>query len=217
MSNFYNDEYTSGFRLGDVIGGFTGVSPKFDSTLGSNGLFNFSIDFSHPEYFVVLTPCCSIKETTAMIVPLETLSGNFLASQYIRDDLLLTNRKMSKREAIGSFAFEMKYKSAEEKLDVDMMPKQYEFLEIFIYDDNNLLNEYSITKRIKEQNIELKTRCRMINFKKVMFVTWANFERNKECTKVLELSPYARHELRLKLENFYSRVPDEDKPFLPEI
>jgi len=213
---FYTEQISESYRLGDIVCGFTNISPRFEKSTNENGLYQYTVTHSIPRFFSILTPCCSIEKSLALIVAIEKVDNNFLVSQYLRDDLLHVNEKMSKREALGSFVFEKVYNTEDKRNEADSKPREYEFADKFVYEENDIFDEYEIRRQIEDQQIIRSVKYKMINFKKAFSVEWEMFNRNTACIKVLELSPYGRKLLRDKINHFFGRVPDEDVPFLPE-
>lgn len=215
---FYADNISETFRMGDVLKGFSEVLPIYNSPNKSNLYeFELNIKITQNEYYVILTPCCSIEQSEVVIVPLRKIDDKFLLSEYITKNFLIINRPMKRREMIGEIGFNKL--SPEEQLEIENIHAQYEYLDKFIYGGHALLPEYEISrKRGKDDIIKIKTNNYMISFKDFIKIKSSIFNReNKNCVKYFELSPIARNDLRNKLSYFYSRIPSEDQPFLPQI
>lgn len=208
---FYSEDLSKSYRMGDIIENFYEVIPYYDKNS------YFSIKLIAPAKFVILTPCCSIEKQEAIIVPLKKINEHFIVSEFLRENLLLINTPISKEEVLGKEAYDNALKnisSEEEKILFTNIQKRYEFCDSFIFDEHSMLEEYLIERKRKDNIISKKTRCYMISFKDAMKVQSLVFERGQPCNKILELSPQTRDILRKKLSSFYSRIPDEDKPYI---
>lgn len=198
--------------MGDIIEDFHEVIPHYDKNN------EFSIKISNIEMFVILTPCCSIEHKEAIIVPLKKINEKLIVSEFLRDNLLLVNMPINKKISMGEQAYNktLEKMPLEEQILFRNINVSYEFCDYFVFDGNDKFKEYSLErKRGKDDIISITTRCHMISFKDAMRVNSSIFERNGTCNKILELTPVTRKTLRDKLVFFYSRVPDEDKIYLP--
>jgi hypothetical protein len=106
---------------------------------------------------------------------------------------------MTKKEALGPERW------AELTEPKDVIGTEYAVNHNFIYQYHDLLPEYELS--YKSQNpISLNTY--MIDFRIVYKV---EYNKNYEGTKLLQLSISSRNDLRNKMANFFSRIPEEDK------
>jgi len=210
---FYSESFSSAYRMGDIISGYTEIVPVYTQTRASYE-FDLSISIIPSDMFVILTPCCSIENKTVNIAPLKKLDSRFLSSDQLILDFTIINMPISKRIALGEAAFSKL--PEHEKLELENAPLGYEYIDKFVYDDHSCLKTYKLEKkRSKEELISVATGKYMISFKDVVKIQSILFERhNENCAKVAELTAMARSKLRDKLTYYYSRIPDEDQPYL---
>ena len=210
---FYSGSFSEFYRLGDIVSGYTEIIPKYSSNKSNSGL-SLSISIAPNDLFIILTPCCSIEKRVVNIAPLKCLDSNFLSSDRLIEDFLLINQPISKRVALGELIFSKL--SDEDKLAYENAPITYEYIDKFIYDDHFLLKKYELTKkRGKDDTITTHTGKYMVSFKDTMKIESELFDRDKcNCVKVAELAAISRDRLREKISFFYSRIPEEDRPFL---
>lgn len=210
--NFYSNDLSNFFRLGDVIQGFTRVIPKF--TQNGTDKMDLNIELVHHDLFVILSPCCSIEDKEAHIVPLKQISDTFLKSNYTANDFSIINNPMSRKEVIGDLNF--KNVQPDKQIEFENAPKTFEFVDKFVFAGHDLLDKYTIVLKRKNVIIESKeTNSYIISFKDMIKVKYSQFDREaKDCKKLLELTPFARNVLRDKMVHFFSRIPDEDKEYL---
>jgi len=211
---FYTDRISKAFRMGDIIKGYSEILPIYNTNTSSSDSFEINLKIISHDYFVILTPCCSIEQKEAIIVPLRKINSNLLMSQYILENFLIINRPMKRREAMGDKTFASL--SPEEQIEMENAPPAYEYLDKFIYNEHDIFNSYEIyKKRARDDEVRIVTNKYMICFKDAMKISCNLFERNNtNCRKILELSPLSRADLRNKLGKFYSRPAEEDKEFL---
>ena len=163
-----------------------------------------------PTYSVVLTPCCSIGESTISLTPLIKVRSDFFKNPYFLEDLTRINRRMKPQQAKppdewGNFTPEEKQRRLAEGIN-------YALLELFIYEEHELFKTYLLRKQ--------EVRYYMIDFKNIHTIKCAMIKRPEKVkpedaplieSKVLQLSIQARSELRDKIAYYYSRLPEEDK------
>ena len=210
---FYSDSFSEAYRMGDIVSGYTEIIPVYSKNKENNKL-NLSISIVSSDFFVILTPCCSIENEIVNIVPLRKLDSKFLSSSQLIADFLLINQPIPKRSAIGDLAFSRL--TPHEQLEVENALPEYAYIDKFIYDNTPYMIEYELTKkRGKNDEVTVTTGKYMISFKDAVKIQSSLFERSRGVyAKVAELTPHSRQELRDKLSYYYSRVPEEDQPFL---
>jgi len=210
---FYSDSFSKAYRMGDIISGYTEIVPVYVPNKADNKL-DLSISIVPSVLFVILTPCCSIESKVVNIAPLKELEPKFLSSDQLIANFLLINQPISKLSAVGEVAFSKL--SEGEKLEFENAIPSYAYFDKFIYDDHSRLKEYPMEKkRGKDDVIKITTGKYMISFKNVVKIQSELFDRsNKNCEKIAELTPSSRQILRNKLVYYYSRIPEEDQPFL---
>lgn len=200
---YQSDNQDVNLRFGDVISGFQFLSLIFDDLPSKPNEFNLQI--THKEYFVILTPCCSIEDGILVITPLEELRINFFENPYYVQDFTRINRIASVKDILPEKAWDQM--PEEERLIKLAQEPDYPFIELFVYSDHPLLPRYSI----KKKSFVIETGYYMINFKNILKINSKVFNRPVKYPKILELTIHTREELRKKIANYYLRVPQEDK------
>ncbi|MBM2813961.1 MAG: hypothetical protein HW421_723 [Ignavibacteria bacterium] len=209
---FYEKIPDKVLRFGDVVRGFILTNPTIkEPILPNKGInHNYKIDIEHPNFSVILTPCCSIGDGMITISPLIQIRSDFFKNSYFVKDFTNINRKMSSEQAItteewNNFSIDEKIKRNEEGIT-------FALRNLFIYQDNEIFHEYTLRGRdIKYYMIDFrnsyKINCDKIKRpEKLKTVDGIVME-----SKVLQLSIDARKELREKIADYYSRIPIEDK------
>ena len=203
---FYLISSEATYRFGDVIQGYALAETEINQP---TSLTDYSISVQHPQYSVILTPCCSIENQTILLSPLIQLKQSFFNNPFFVEDFTRINRKMPVEKMVPPAAWpKIPLKKQQEMLEKG---NALAFYDLFIYEKHDLLPSYEIN--LKGQD-NLMTNHYMISFKNCFKINCAQISRSKnipEGTKVLQLSIDARNQLRDKLTYFYSRVPDEDK------
>ena len=208
---FYAEETDNYLRFGDVVRGYILPNTTIKEPILSfkSESHNYTIDVEMP-YSVVLTPCCSIGESTISLTPLIKVRSNFFKNPYFAEDLTRINRKMEPQQAHSPG--EWKNFSLEEQQRYLAEGINYALLNLFIYDENEIFKKYTLRKR--------EITYYMINFKGTYTMKCAMIKRPEELkpedapiieSKVLQLSIQARSELRDKIVYYYSRIPEEDE------
>ena len=98
---FYSPEDKNGsfLRFGDVIAGFFHLTPSFND-LPHNSK-DYSVKFEKKDYFVVLTPCCSIKDSKITLVPLKKVDIRIFSNSYLVEDLLRVNKPIPPEKSVS--------------------------------------------------------------------------------------------------------------------
>ena len=211
MGMFYAEKTDYYLRFGDVVRGYILPNTTIKEPILSfkTESHNYTIDVEMP-YSVVLTPCCSIGESTISLTPLTKVRSNFFKNPYFAEDLTRINRKMEPQQAHSpdewkNFSLEEQQRYLEEKIN-------YALLNLFVYEENERFTKYTLRKR--------EIIYYMINFKDIYTMKCAMIKRPEELkpedapiveSKVLQLSIQARSELRDKIVFYYSRIPKEDE------
>jgi len=213
---FYQEQIDSILRFGDVIKGFALSSVNIDESIL---MFQkreypvdagYSIDISIPTFCVILTPCCSISDKIISLTPLVKLRNTFFQNPYFRDDLTRINRIMQPKQVFLPDVWENM--PPEDKEKRSMKGPGYAFYELFVYEEHKLFSEYIVNMKQKEN---IRTKYYMIDFRNIYKVNYEKIKNQENILpKCLQLSVYARDELREKISNYYSRKPDEDKILL---
>lgn len=205
MPSFYSDSPEASLRFGDVVSGFTAVTPQVDEV--HPGAFDFSLRISRHKFFVIMTPCCSIEDKVVAVAPLEKVRFAFFKTPYFATDLTRINHPNLPKDSIPPIAFERM--PTLQKQQLLERPPVYTFLECFIYDAHDLLPEYEI----KQSDKAYKTRHRMVDFKDIFKVECKHIIRDAAApadSKILQLSIKSRDELRDKLLRYFGRRAEED-------
>ena len=210
---FYTDKVNNELRFGDVLSWGILAAPHVEYKPSNPLENNFKLDVNFPEFSVVITPCCSIDDKTICLTPLIRVMYNFFDNPYFAEDLTRINRKMKPENTVKPEIWE---RFPQEQKDKRLLEgSQYGLLEFFIYEENELLPLYSLKRKGNADTI--KTNYYMIDFRNVYKLTSKNFRAPKGAllqSKILELTPQTREELRRKVGNYYIRIPNEDKCFL---
>lgn len=196
-------------RFGDVLRGYIATTPNIKEPILTQLTLNkgYNIDVNLPNFSVVLTPCCSIGHNTISLTPLIKVRNTFFDNPYLVEDLTRINREMKPQQAIPPHAWnkiplEEKQRHLEEGYG-------YAFVNLFVYEKNDLFPKYTIHR--KGKNIE--TNYYMIDFKNTFKLNCKKIKTPKEApleSKRLQLSKQARTELRDKIAYYYGRTPKED-------
>ncbi|QGY44175.1 hypothetical protein GM418_11040 [Maribellus comscasis] len=189
-------------RFGDVIEGFQMLKPNYNNF--PTDKLNFQISVENFKYFIVTTPCCSIEKSKLSVAALKEIRPAFLKNEYFAEDLTRINRLVSPENSVPKIAWE-KFPEEEKQKRIGC-GFSYTFLDIFVYDSNDLLENYELNSK------EGKINCGyyMIDFKDIFVIESDQIQRNKKIPKILQLSIKSRDELRTKLATYFNRVPEED-------
>jgi hypothetical protein len=206
---FYDSKPQGILRFGDIVRGFllthsNGYSPSSVSKPDA-----YHIEVVHPELAAVLTPCCTIAESSGnmlVITPLREIKPDYyFDNSYMREDYTRINREMTIQQAIGPDKW--KEISDEEKSQrlADSPGKKYIAFYLFAYDRHDLLPEYEL----KYKKMKASINYYMIDFRNICRVQIPS-DIDPLSIKILQLSIQARKELREKLSHYFGRRPEED-------
>ncbi|MDD4053060.1 MAG: hypothetical protein PHR28_14335 [candidate division Zixibacteria bacterium] len=201
---FYEDSIERTIRFGDIIKGLIIATPNIE---GPDNYKQYNIGVEIPENCVILSPCCSIGDETVLISPLLQVRNSFFGNAFLAEDLTRINRKMTAEQAVppqqwAKLTPEEKERRAQEGLT-------YAFVEVFVYDQNELFKKYTVHRR--DGNIT--TASYMIDFRNIHKLDCAMIKSPTDApieAKCLQLSIETRSQLREKLAAFYGRIPKED-------
>jgi len=202
---FYKQTMDDMLRFGDVLKGYTLAASNIEEPNLSK---NYKIDINLPSYCVVLSPCCSIGEKTISLSPLIKLRGSFFDNPYLKEDITRINREMEPQQSVSPQIWE-KFPPEEKEKRLNE-GYAYAFVELFVYEKNDLFSRYTINR--KNENIE--TNYYMIDFRNIYKLSCEKIKTPKDApleSKCLQLSIPARSDLRAKIANYYARVPKEDE------
>lgn len=206
---FYVSNFQSVLRFGDVVRGFLLTHSHGYSPSSAEKPDAYHIKVAHPELAAVLTPCCTIAQSSGnmlVITPLRDIRPDFyFDNSYLREDYTRINREMTIQQAIGPDKW--KEISDEEKSQrlADSPGKDYIALHLFAYDRHDLLPEY----KLKYKKMKASINYYMIDFRNICRVQIPS-DINPLSIKILQLSIQARKELREKLAHYFGRRPKED-------
>jgi hypothetical protein len=204
---FYTNQFDKALRFGDVIRGFVSSVPKMTEP---------DIDYKHPEYVLelsmprfcaVMSPCCSIGDSTITLTPLVEVQKSFYKNPYFVEDLTNINRTVPPEKSVAPETWEGF--SDDEKNRRRNEGNAYALLEFFIYAEHTYLPKY----KLKVKSVDIETSYYMIDFRRIFRVSCSKVRSPEESpidTRILELSVDARRQLREKISQYYSRVPNED-------
>lgn len=211
---FYQGEPDKMLRFGDVVKGYISIDLDIKKPLSSAEIkaedYQYKLDVNIPAYSVVLTPCCSIEDGIIALTPLIRVFGDFFKNPYFEEDLTRINRLMEPNQMLSPAKW--KGLSLEEQEAIMAKGNQYALTNYFIYEQNDILKEYTLKKR----NI----RYYMIDFRNINKIKCKMIKRSDKLTeedapllesKALQLSVETRRELRDKIAYYYYRPPEEDE------
>jgi hypothetical protein len=173
---------------------------------------NYKIEVEVPQCSVVLTPCCSIKESVICVAPLIKILRDFFKNPYFVEDLTRINKPLLPNQLMSEE--DWRELSAERQQEILNSPSNYTLLQYFIYAENEVFERYQLKGR--------EISYYMVDFKNIQKIKCSRIQRPTDrmpCdelilqSKVLELSVEARNDLRDKIAHFYSRPPKEDGVF----
>ncbi len=207
-SNFYQESHDEALRFGDVLKGYVTITPLISEPYkASEKAPSYEIKVSYPEFVVILSPCCAIKDSIICLAPLTSIQKTFFKNPFFREDLTRINRLIQPQQVYSPEDWDKL--SSLKKDEILSGSPSYSFLNNFIYDENPLLPEYSITVRGLEYNI----RYYMIDFRSIYSLKCSKITSPKAApreTKCLQLSIQSRKELREKMAYFFGRPAKED-------
>lgn len=204
---FYQEPIEATLRFGDVIQGFLRITPRIDAPHEAVIPLDMNIELASVDYFVILSPCCSIAESVINITPLRKVKSNFLKNPYFAEDLSRINQRILARNTLAPEDWDQL--SLEEKAERESKGPAFALLDYFIYKGNPLFDEYEVRRnRINDY---------MIDFRYSYYIKCSQVRSPAESPinlKCLQLSVESRRKLREKIAHFYSRVPEEDAAIL---
>lgn len=207
---FYQDTLEPRLRFGDVLKGFISVTPLINQPpLFSEANNNFHIEVTHYDFYVVLSPCCSINDQVIALSPLKKIRNTFFDNPYFAEDLTRINRQMLPSRTVPPKVWENF--TDEERQRRQLEESAFAFSELFIYEKNPLFSEYTLHKK---DGSKVTTSCYMIDFRHAFRVGCTQITNNTsptKGTKVLQLTIDTRKELREKISYYFVRPPKEDK------
>lgn len=205
---FYEKKMDTSFRFGDVIKGYITINTRIKKPFLNIENHDYNINVELPPFSVILSPCCSIGDRKITLAPLKRVRKSFFNNPHFDEDLTRINRRMDSKNVLSPEQWEKK--SDKEKAEILKDKPVYTFVELFIYDENDLFPKYPIRRRGKTENISYY----MIDFGNIYKLGCEEIISPKKApidSKLLQLSVQSRSELRDKIAYYFGRVPDEDK------
>jgi len=209
---FYEQKGDNALRFGDVIRGYININTTIKEPILDVKCLNegYTLDISLPQFCVILTPCCSIRDKTISLTPLIKVEKKFFYNPYFAEDLTNINKVMRAEKTLPPDAWEtLPNEEKERRLREGIT---YASPRLFIYEENDLFEPYTFNIHGKE----IKTQYYMIDFKNVYKINCDKIispEKSPLESKCLQLSIQARSELRDKIAYYFARVPEEDQIF----
>ena len=200
---FYTDQHSGALRFGDVVSGYILATPRIKQPVLEHGNHEYNVEIELSQQSVILSPSCSIGDKKILIAPLRKIWPAFFDNEYLLKDLTRLNRKMERRFTHSPSAIT---KMDDKKKAIELTSEiVWAFVDLFIYEKNEKLPPYTITRRQNSQEI----RYYMIDFRdatKVNCDLIVNAEKSPQNCKILELSDATRLELSEKIQYFYKRA-----------
>lgn len=207
---FYQDQPDETLRFGDVVCGFplSAIHIKNPARAGSSE--TFQVELNQPQFAVVATPCCSIKNKMLMLAPLTKIRPAFYDNDYLAVDLVRVNKSMTAEQSVPKKVWEqLPHEERVRRLDMTRS-EPLAFAELFVYAPHGLLPAYTVNRR----DGPLETGFYMIDFRMISPVLCDSVASAKQApvyAKRLQLTIGARGDLRNKAAAFFARVPKEDE------
>lgn len=204
---FYSQEQDSALRFGDVISGFVSSIPRMNEPAINHKHTDYQLELSMPEFCVVLSPCCSIGDSTITLVPLQDVINSFFKNPFFTEDLTRINRLVPPELSVNPEDWERFLEDDRQR----RLKEGYAYVsvEYFVYAEHEILPRY----KVKLRGNEIETGCYMIDFRKSFRVSCPKVRNAKESpieAKFLQLTVEVRQELRNKISKYYLRPPQED-------
>jgi hypothetical protein len=201
---FYQEFNDPVLRFGDILRGYVATFPKIIEPKVDIYKPSCDIKVSYPEFVVIMSPCCSIKDGLICLAPLIQIDANIYRNAYLSEDLTRINRKMYPNQAYGQHKWDLL--PEQKKQEEEIKGLSYAYLSYFVYAKHQILQKYKLTD-------EIETDCYMIDFRKVYSLECNKIIKPDKApieTKCLQLSVETRTELRNKVVYFFGRIPEED-------
>lgn len=144
---FYAKKRDNILRFGDVVRGYILSNPTIKEPVSplKSESHNYKIDIEMPINSIVLTPCCSIGESTISLTPLIKVRSDFFKNPYYAEDLTRINRMMKPQQSLSPD--EWKKLSLEKQQRHLAEGTTYAHLNLFIYGENEIFKEYTLRQR----------------------------------------------------------------------
>jgi hypothetical protein len=167
---------------------------------------DIKIHLTRPNYFAVMTPCCSIELQSVSLAPIVEVRHRFFSFPRFAEELTRINTPMPAEEAVPPQHWAAL--SAESKGELIARGPSYVFYECFVYEPHAIFGNYELKKGKESWTVG----HRMVDFKSIFRVDCNQIERDRDApagTKILQLTNAARAQLRDKLLSYFGRDADE--------
>lgn len=205
---FYTDKPDAALRFGDLVRGFARSTPVIKELFLGGHPPPYELQVASPRRAVVMSPCCSIGGKVLCLAPLQKIRRGFHRNPYLAEDLTNINRRMPPEKAVPPL--DWRKMREEEKRKRLSAGNAYAFVELFIYEEHDLLERYEIPTR----RGPIETGCYVVDFRAIYRVNCdkVNTPENAPLeAKLLQLSVETRAELRAKIADYFGRAPAEDE------
>jgi len=207
---FYTDTPDKALRFGDIVKGLVLSATCVDKP-DKEFRKDYQIEIEHPEFAVIISPCCSIGDKTLAISPLLKVLPSWFTNPYLREDLTRINLPMKPEQSVSPTVWQ-RLSQEEKEARFDMTkPESLAFYEYFIYSAHEWLPRYKVEST--KLQVDEETGCYMIDFRKICRLTCDQVTSATSApieVKLLQLSKESRSQLRDKLSAYFARKPDED-------
>lgn len=196
------------FRFGDLIRGFVLSTPVMKQPVLEASQHEYHVEVHLPELCAIVSPCCSIGDQMIALSPIKRVLPSFFENPYLAQDLTNLNRRMLPEQAIPPVAWQKMPEDERQKRLLE--GETYAFTSYFIYAEHEYLPMYSL----KTKGEEIQIGYHMIDFRdtfKVNCQAIVSAQKSPVEAKLVQLSAFARREMREKIGAYYLREPIEDR------
>lgn len=166
----------------------------------------YEIELDLPEFYVIMDPCCQIRNFSISVTPLVPVLCSLFDNQYLAEDPTRINKVMKPEQSVPAHIWESF--SEEEKAKRLRVGERYAFVTLFVYEQNDHLQKH-ICRKGKE---DFETGYYMIDFRRSHRVNCEKIispEKSPLELKVLELSAETRQELSDKIISYFAIAEGE--------
>ena len=217
-------------RFGDVLNGYLSTTPRITKPITDNSFDDYQIEVEMPDFCVIMNPCCEIGNGSISLTPLIKITNYWLDNPFIAENLLILNKEIKPFNAIHPRQWNGF--TDDEKIEYIEAYPRYQYTNFYIYDTNDKLPSYPITKQYKYELIEdditglpkynvikkeetIVINYYMIDFRNIYPIKCDKIIKDKieeeiMSSKILQLSIYSRTDLRNKLAFHFINSPDQE-------
>jgi len=217
-SDSFYSKLEQALRFGDIVHGCVSAMPRVslsgstERRVGSQaGGMRFEIEVLQPDFSVILTPCCEISDELLLTAPLERIpSSKWLDNPYISEDPLHLNEIMTREQSVTPDTWNSWPR--EKRAGAQNELPGYAFRHYFVYPGKTSSSQLLPSYTLREHQVDFY----VIDFRHTSALEHdlKRSEQHVVGQKYLQMSPQARETLRLKLSDFYGRIPEEDRALL---